>query len=468
MKKSFDFKSLFVGIITGSLLFGGIVGASTLITDNVYLNKYAVTVDGKSYTPTAPLLNYAGTTYVPLREFGTITGSNVSFSNNTIVVKNPTASSSTTTPSTGNTSTGSTSTSTTTSLNGKKITMDAGDTDSFYVDLTAANAKSATITITSGSAYASVSKTSLTTSGLITVTGKKEGSAIIKVTYSTGKSDVISVTVGGSDEIKLDVGDYEYIEIDLDEYDADKATLSITSGSGNIKLAKTTVESSTDVKVTGLKAGEATVKVKYDSGDTVYYDFVVSKGSSSNSDSDEIEIEIVKSNEFVYYVDLEEFDADKATIYVDDEDECLTVTLGSSTKVTSSKSTTSSKTLTIAGKATGSGEVEIEFDTGDIFTIYVDVVSKTNFDFDDYYDNAEDEFEIEKDDWDEFTIDPDDYDADWATISVIAGYNYITVSDTYIDKKTDIEIDGDDDGDAVICVTYSTGDVEYYYVEVVD
>ncbi|MBE5813442.1 MAG: hypothetical protein E7314_07370 [Clostridiales bacterium] len=462
--KKFDFKSMLVGIITGSLLFGGIVGANTLITGKIYLSSHAINVDGKAYKAENPLLNYEGTTYVPLREFGTITGSTVSFKDGTITVKRPTGTT-TTNPST-NTGTSTGTTSSTTSLNGTKITIEEGDTDSFYVDLKAANAKSATVTITSGTAYAKLSKTSLTASGLVTVTGQKEGSAIIKVTYSTGKSDVITVKVEGTDEIEIDVGDYEYIEIDLDEYDADEAELSITSGSTYIKLDKTKVTSDTDVKVTGKKAGEATVKVKYDSGDTVYYDFIVTGSSSA---SDEIKVELAKNSKFIYYIDLDEYDADEADIYLDDDaEECLGVTLGSSTKVTSSKTTTSSKTLTIEGKATGSGEIEIEFDTGDILTISVDVMSKTKFDFDYYYDESEYDFEIDKGDWDTLEIDPDDYDADWATISVIAGHNCITAYETFVDEETEVDIDGDAVGDAVIQVTYSTRDIEYYYVEVVD
>lgn len=463
--KKFDFKSMVVGIITGSLLFGGIVGANTLITGKIYLSTHSITVDGKAYTADNPLLNYEGTTYVPLREFATITGSTVNYKDGNITIKKPTGTTTSTTPST-NTGTSTGTTSSTTSLNGQKITMDVGDTDSFYVDLKAANAKSATITVTSGTAYAKVSKTSLTASGLVTVTGQKEGSAIIKVTYSTGKSDVITVKVEGSDEIEIKTGKTYEIEIDLDEYDADKAELSITSGSSYITLAKTSVTSNSKVKVTGKKAGEATVKVKYDSGDTVYYDFIVSKGSSSASD--EIKVEVAKNSKFIYYVDLDEYDADEAEVYLYDDDSCLSVTLGSSSKVTSSKTTTSSKTLTIEGKSTGSGEVEIEFDTGDILTIYVDVVSKSNFDYDYYYDESEYDFKIDLGDWDELSIDPDDYDAYWATISVIAGHSNITVGKTYIDEETDIDIDGDYEGEAIIQVTYSTGDIEYYYVEVID
>jgi len=371
--KRFDIKSMFIGIITGSLLFGGIVGASTLITDNVYLNKYGVTVDGKAYTPTLPILNYAGSTYVPLKEFGTITGASVTFKDNTIVVKKPTT---TQTPSTG-TTTPSTSTS---KLNGTKIEMEVGDKDSFYVDLAAYGSRSATVSISSGTSYVSLSKTSLTSSSLVNVTAKKAGTATIKVVYNNGYTDIVTVTVEG-------------------------------------------------------------------------------KNSKNNKD-DEIDVEIdCYDGKFVYYIDLDEYDADEAEIYVDDDDDCIKV---------NKEEFTSNGALIITGLDEGEAEIEIEFDTDDIFTINVTVIDEDDVDLDYYEDECEDYIEIDVDDYEELTLDPDDYDADWATISIISGTDYISVSKTYITSEKDIEIDGDDEGDAIIQVTYSTGDIEYYYIEVND
>jgi len=459
--KKFDFKSMCIGIITGSLLFGGIVGASTLITDNVYLNKYGVTVDGKSYTPNLPILNYAGSTYVPLKEFGTMTGATVTFSNNTIVVKKPTTTSTNSSTSTNN-STGNT-TSTTSKLNGTKLTVDAGSKDSFYVDLNAYGSKSASISITSGTSYITLSKNTVTSSGLVNVTGKKAGSAMIKVSYNNGYTDYVSVTVNGTEEIEIDKGDYDYIEVDLEEYDADGATLSITEGKDYITLAKTSVTKSTDVKVTGKKAGEATVKVKYDSGDTVYFDIIVNKSSSSSSE-DEIEVDIDKyDGKFVYYIDLNDWDADEAEVYVEDDDDCISTT---------SKSTyTSNGSFTITGTKEGEAEVEFEFydedgDKIDTFTIYVNVIDDDDFDTDDY--DFEDELYIDVDETDKITVDPDDYDAEWATISIIYGTDYITVSKTSTTTDKDITVKGTYEGEAIIQITYSTGDIEYYYVEVED
>ena len=465
MKKIVDFKSMLIGVITGSLLFGGIVGAKTLITDNVYLNSYPVTVDGKAYTPTLPILNYAGSTYVPLKEFGTITGASVTFSNNTIVVKKPTATTTGNSTSTGSSSsTGTTTKPTTTSkLNGTKMSVDVGSKDSFYVDLSAYGSKSANISISSGTSYVSLSKTSLTASSTVSVTGKKSGNATIKVAYNNGYTDYVTVTVNGTQEIEIDKGDYDYIEVDLEEYDADEATLSISSGKDYITLAKTSVTKSTDVKVTGKKAGEATVKVKYDSGDTVYYDIIVGKGSSSSSSEDEIEVDIdCFDGKFVYYIDLDEYDADEAELYIEDDDDCIKV---------NKELFTSSGALTITGLDEGEAEIEIEFfdedgDDIDSFIIYVNVLDDTDFDYDDY--DFEDEFEIDVDDYEEITVDPDDFDAEWATISIITGTDYASVSKTSVTSEKDIKITGKDDGEVIIQVTYSTGDIEYYYAEILD
>lgn len=376
--KKFDLKSMCIGIITGSLLFGSIVGASTLITDNVYLSSHKVTVDGKEYKPTASVLNYSGTTYVPLREFGTITGSSVDFSNGTIIIKKPTTSTSTTTPSTGTTTKP-----TTSALNGKKISLEVGDSDSFYVDLNAYGSKTANVSITTGTAYASLSKTVLTKSGLVSVTGKKPGDVIIKVSYNNGYTDYINVEV---------------------------------------------------------------------------------ESSSKSSEIDELDVEIDdEDGKFVYYIDLEEYDADKAKINLDDDDNCV--------KLSFTKTVTSSKSLVITGKDEGEAEIEIVYydDDGDKIDsayIYITVIADSDVDFDDY--DYEDEIDIDYEDFEEFTVDPDDYDADWATISIISGTDYISVSDTFVDEETDIEVDGDEEGEAIIQVTYSTGDIEYYYFEVID
>lgn len=60
--------------------------SATSTVEDVYLNRYAILVNGQTYFARLPILNYQGRTYLPLNEFGSITGNNVSFSNNTISV----------------------------------------------------------------------------------------------------------------------------------------------------------------------------------------------------------------------------------------------------------------------------------------------------------------------------------------------------------------------------------------------
>lgn len=465
MKKLFDIKSMFIGIVTGSLLFGGIVGASTLITDNVYLNKYAVTVDGKDYAPTLPLLNYGGSTYVPLKEFGNITGASVTFSNNTIVVKKPSSTNSTgntttTTPTTGNTTTKPT----TSALANKKITLNTNSTDSFYVDLTAYGSKSANISVSTGIPYITLSKNSVTSSSTVTVTGKKSGEAIIAVNYNNGYTDYITIIVNGTEELEVGVKKTEYINIDLSKYDADKATLTIEDGSKNITLGSTKVTKSGKVKITGKKAGEAIIKVSYDSGDIIRYNVTVGKSSSSSS-SDSLDIEIAKGNKFVYYVDLDEWDAKSAKISVEDDDYADT----------SKKSFTRSGKFTISALDEGETEIEIEFydeddDYLDSFFINCSVIAKKDFDLDYYYDECDDDYYyvIDEKNEDKIKIDLDDFDADWATLSILYGNDHISLKSNYVSTDTDVLVYGDNKGDAVIQITYSTGDIEYYYIEIDD
>jgi hypothetical protein len=76
-------------IIVSILLISisSVVFASSMLQD-VYLNEFAMNVNGKEYISQMPILNYQGRTYLPLREFGDITGINVDFQNNTIIVDN--------------------------------------------------------------------------------------------------------------------------------------------------------------------------------------------------------------------------------------------------------------------------------------------------------------------------------------------------------------------------------------------
>jgi hypothetical protein len=64
-------------------------------------------------------------------------------------------------------------------------------------------------------------------------------------------------------------GENKNVYIDLDDYDADSATIKITSGSTYIGINKTSMSSSGNLKITGKKIGNGTIKITFDTGDTV-------------------------------------------------------------------------------------------------------------------------------------------------------------------------------------------------------
>ena len=60
--------------------------SATSTVGDVYLNEFDILVNGEEYSPTLPVLNYQGRTYLPLNEFGQLTKSEVKFENRTIIV----------------------------------------------------------------------------------------------------------------------------------------------------------------------------------------------------------------------------------------------------------------------------------------------------------------------------------------------------------------------------------------------
>lgn len=309
-KKLLDLKSIFVGIIVGSLLFGGIVTASTLVYE-VYLNSYPIYANGNLYNSTLPLLNYQGRTYVPLSEFGNLTKSNVRFVNNTIFVEssdynynqnyapnynqNPNYYP---------------------NQNYSEITLDIDNTDSFFVNLNRYGASSANINY--NNEYIKLSKAYLTYSEAVNITGRKEGKATIMITYNTGDVEYVYVNIEDDEEeyeyeFKVELGAKKTHTIDLEEYDADKATLYYDDE--YIKLSKTTFYSSGKVTITARKEGETTIKVKYDTGDVEYIYVEVFEDDDSYFE-DDLELEV--GEEHSIYIDLDEYRADRAILSYDD------------------------------------------------------------------------------------------------------------------------------------------------------
>lgn len=78
-------KGFIIGFATASVLATGIAFASEMLSE-VYKSEFPIKINGKAYTAEMPVLNYQGRTYLALREFGTATGNNIDFQNNTIII----------------------------------------------------------------------------------------------------------------------------------------------------------------------------------------------------------------------------------------------------------------------------------------------------------------------------------------------------------------------------------------------
>ena len=81
-------KKLVLGLVLGLVIAGSISLASTLVTGNVYFNPYKILLNGKEHITNLPILNYNDSTYVPLRELATLTGSKVDFKDSKIIINN--------------------------------------------------------------------------------------------------------------------------------------------------------------------------------------------------------------------------------------------------------------------------------------------------------------------------------------------------------------------------------------------
>ncbi len=284
------------------------------------------------------MLNYQGKTYVPLSEFGGLTNSNVSFNNNTVFINSNNYDSYYNYPSYSQTN----------SREDMEIEVDEKDT--FYVNLNKYGAKSANISY--NTTYLKLSKTYLNYSGTVTVQGKKEGDAVIKITYNTGNVDYIDVTVTDDedydDEIELEVGDTDTIYIDLEDYDADKATL--TYDSDYISLSKTKLTKSGKVTITAKNEGETTIKIKFDTGDTEYINVIIEDDNETYSR----EISFSKSGNLALDINLNVFSAKSATISYDSNYVSLSKT-----------SLSKSEKITVTPKKTGTTELKVKYNTGD-------------------------------------------------------------------------------------------------------
>ena len=84
MKK---YKQLFIGIIIGAILFNIIPSFATTVKQYIaYESPYPMYVNGKEFKSDLPILNYNGTTYIPLRAVSDILGVPLDFNGQIIKI----------------------------------------------------------------------------------------------------------------------------------------------------------------------------------------------------------------------------------------------------------------------------------------------------------------------------------------------------------------------------------------------
>ena len=343
------------------------------------------------------------------------------------------------------------------------ITLKVGQTSSVSFTY-GSSASSATVVVSSLDIDAYVYGTT------VSITGRNECTAYVTLNFDDGTSDDIKVEVtktgkgtssSDDDTIELKKGYSKSIYIDLDDYDARRAVVSYESR--YVSVNKTTFTSSGNLKITGRYAGDTEVKIRYytssysnyyyeDYEEEIYYIEVVNSYSSgSNYSDDEIEVDIDETE--YYYIDLDDYDATRATITYDDE------------YISVNKTTfTSSGNLRITGEYRGEAEVRIKYNSGE--TIYLTVYVDGYSDYDEDYEE-EDYDEImylEEGESDTYYIDLDAYNSSKATITYSS--TYVSVNKTTFYDSDELEIMAKKEGDCVVKIKYSNGRTEKIYVEI--
>jgi len=181
------------------------------------------------------------------------------------------------------------------------------------------------------------------------------------------------------------------------------------------------------------------------------------------SKTERIEISVGDS-EYIE-IELEEYDANEATISIVRGDKYVSIN--------KTLFTTAGK-LKIVGKEEGNAKIEIEFDTGDILIINIEVVDDSSSDKEDDEDDDEDKasetkrIEISVGDDAIIEIDLEKYDADEAIVSIIRGDKYISIDKSLFTSNGQLKIVGVEEGKARIDVEFDTGDKVIINVNVVD
>lgn len=276
------------------------------------------------------------------------------------------------------------------------------------------------------------------------ITGLKDGLSYITLIFDDGTQDVVKIEVGKMSntednyDLRINKNKYAYLKIDLDKYDSRRAEIKYNSN--YLDLNKDVFTSDGELRIKGLKNGKTTLRIEYSSGDIEYYDIEI-----LNNVTFEERLTIDVGDIEKYYIDLEEHHSDSCTIYNRDKDK-LNV---STTRVTYSKN------IEIEALSSGSGEVELHYDNGDIVYLKVNSNNTSEYVL---------KSEIDVDDSDSYYIDLKYHNSKSA--KVYYNSKYISVNKTNFENSGYLVFYGEYKGTGEIKIVYSNGDVEYIKVNV--
>ncbi len=293
----------------------------------------------------------------------------------------------------------------------------------------------------------------------IYITGVQEGLSYVTLTFNDGTMDSIAVHVVGkydniADDNTMEIkkGSTKNFSIDLELFDANYATISYDTTV--LTINKNRFTSSGTLKVTGKDYGDSILRITYSTGEVETYQIhVVSSYSSSEDGAYNAEVLLDVEESFNYYVDLNEFDADKATVYY------------SSSHVRINKSSfTYSGYLTLTARKEGESDVRIVYDTGDVEYIRV-VCEDYSQDNDDISYVSVDSIEIEKGESLYFYV----YLGDGASsASLSMGSYYASLSSTTMYSSGSVKVTGNYVGTTELKVSFTDGTRVYIPVTVTE
>lgn len=250
-----------------------------------------------------------------------------------------------------------------------------GSTKNLSIDLELFDANYATVSY--DTTVLTVNKSRFTSSGTLKVTGKNYGDSILKITYSTGETEVYQVNVvssysssedgGYNVEVLLDVEESFNYYIDLNEYDADKAT--VYYNSSYIRVNKSSFYYSGYLTLTARKEGENVVRVVYDTGDVDYIRVVCEDYQKDETDISYVSVESieVEKGESLYFY-----------VYLGDSASSATLSMSSYYASLSSTTLYSSGSVKVTGNYTGTTELKVSFSDGT--RVYIPVtVTEPNY-----------------------------------------------------------------------------------------